>query len=267
MSLITDRRQFPPKNIANKTLEDFINNLSLTSLTVSGPTTLNDVTVTGTATFVDITSTGTTTLNDVTINGTLELDDFIELTGIVAPPVPAPGDGRLYAKIGDDGLFWLPDTGVEVDLTATAPVEYGNGTTLNIVNFLTVAAVGVFTAPALSAVGGTDFAMINNNMTYTGAGTKNFLFIGTLSMLRSAALDADDIRVSIVRRLGSPFSQSPTYVDLQFGTIGATESVTVTVTTIRTATTNEEFNVGVANLTSALSVAIRFVTIAAMELP
>jgi len=45
---------------------------------------------------------------------------YTQLADIVAPSNAADGQGRLYKKTGNTGLFWLPDsTGPEVDLTST----------------------------------------------------------------------------------------------------------------------------------------------------
>lgn len=56
----------------------------------------------------------------VRVVGDFEADSFIEFLAITAPSnPPSTGLGRLYMKVGNDGLFWLPDTGgAEVDLTA-----------------------------------------------------------------------------------------------------------------------------------------------------
>ena len=61
-------------------------------------------------------------------NTSLLIDDSNNMTGlqylqfsdIAAPNNPSAGQGRLYKKTGDDGIFWKPDAaGSEVDLTAT----------------------------------------------------------------------------------------------------------------------------------------------------
>lgn len=50
--------------------------------------------------------------------GDARIDGYIELSDTTAPGNPSDGEGRLYKKTGDDGLFWLPDSGgSEVDLT------------------------------------------------------------------------------------------------------------------------------------------------------
>ena len=54
---------------------------------------------------------------EVQIIGALEADTFIEFTDISAPGAPGAGLGRLYTKAGI-GLFWHPNGGSEVDLTA-----------------------------------------------------------------------------------------------------------------------------------------------------
>jgi hypothetical protein len=59
-------------------------------------------------------------------NSAIIIDDSNNITGlqymqfndIGAPANPAAGQGRLYKKTGDDGIWWKPDaTGPEVDLT------------------------------------------------------------------------------------------------------------------------------------------------------
>lgn len=54
------------------------------------------------------------------INGVnnINMNNYVQLSDISEPANPANGQGRLYKKTGDDGLFWLPDNGgSEVDLT------------------------------------------------------------------------------------------------------------------------------------------------------
>ena len=54
------------------------------------------------------------------INGTIHSLNYVELNDITPPSNPLDGQGRLYKKTGDDGIFWKPDsTGAEVDLTQT----------------------------------------------------------------------------------------------------------------------------------------------------
>ena len=49
---------------------------------------------------------------------------YIQFSDVVAPANPADGEGRLYKKTGDDGIFWLPDSGgAEVDLTEITTVS------------------------------------------------------------------------------------------------------------------------------------------------
>jgi hypothetical protein len=61
-------------------------------------------------------------------NSALLIDDSNNMTGlqylqfndIASPSNPLDGQGRLYKKNGDDGIWWKPDSsGIEVDLTAT----------------------------------------------------------------------------------------------------------------------------------------------------
>ena len=62
-------------------------------------------------TYATINSSGVATVNAL-LSGYVQLDD------ISAPGNPNDGEGRLYKKTGDDGLFWIPDSaGSEVDLT------------------------------------------------------------------------------------------------------------------------------------------------------
>lgn len=50
--------------------------------------------------------------------GDARVDGYVELVDTTAPANPSDGEGRLYKKTGDDGLFWKPDSaGSEVDLT------------------------------------------------------------------------------------------------------------------------------------------------------
>jgi len=50
--------------------------------------------------------------------GDSRIDGYIELEDTSAPGNPSDGEGRLYKKTGDDGLFWIPDSaGSEIDLT------------------------------------------------------------------------------------------------------------------------------------------------------
>lgn len=57
---------------------------------------------------------------DVRVNENLLIDNgYMQFTDVTAPTNPSAGEGRLYKKVGDDGLFWKPDSlGPEVDLTA-----------------------------------------------------------------------------------------------------------------------------------------------------
>ena len=55
----------------------------------------------------------------VHVLGDAEFDGFLEFLDISAPGSTSDGSGRLYKKVGNDGLFWLPNSaGPEVDLTA-----------------------------------------------------------------------------------------------------------------------------------------------------
>ncbi|NHZ84325.1 MAG: hypothetical protein GWP19_00400 [Planctomycetia bacterium] len=56
---------------------------------------------------------------ELDVNGNAELKGgYWQFNDITAPSNPFDGQGRLYKKTGNDGLFWLPDSGGnEVDLT------------------------------------------------------------------------------------------------------------------------------------------------------
>lgn len=80
-----------------------------------------------------------TQFKDLYLGGNMNTGGYIELNDITAPANPAAGEGRLYKKTGDDGLFWKPDAaGPEVDLTAggssfnggaiTNPITAADGT-------------------------------------------------------------------------------------------------------------------------------------------
>lgn len=71
---------------------------------------------------------GNSYLNVDSKNLTLELKQPVALSDVVrfsdqtTPSNPSDGQGLLYKKTGDDGLFWRPDsTGGEVDLTLGVP--------------------------------------------------------------------------------------------------------------------------------------------------
>ncbi len=55
-----------------------------------------------------------TTINFIKLNA-----GHIEFIDIVGPAFPGAGEGKLYKKNGDSGLYWHPDTGPEVNLTDT----------------------------------------------------------------------------------------------------------------------------------------------------
>ena len=61
--------------------------------------------------------------SSITIDGTNNMAgvSYIQLNDISSPPNPLDNQGRIYKKSGNDGLFWIPDSGgVEVDLTSGA---------------------------------------------------------------------------------------------------------------------------------------------------
>lgn len=63
--------------------------------------------------------------DNVTGVANIEATGYIELTDMSAPSNPSDGEGRLYKKTSDDGLFWLPNSGgSEVDLSAAANAQW-----------------------------------------------------------------------------------------------------------------------------------------------
>jgi len=58
------------------------------------------------------------TLINTEIKGPMNILNYIDLNDIASPSNPSHGQGRLYKKSGNDGIFWKPDSaGLEVDLT------------------------------------------------------------------------------------------------------------------------------------------------------
>lgn len=82
-----------------------------------------------TATKVELADTGIVTevqgnlnvLEDMQVTGNTTTTGYIQFADITPPTNPSVGEGRLYKKTGNDGIFWLPDSaGTEVDLTSTS---------------------------------------------------------------------------------------------------------------------------------------------------
>jgi hypothetical protein len=79
------------------------------------------------------------TLEDPVITGNTTTTGYIQFSDIATPANPSNGEGRLYKKTGDSGVFWLPDAGgAEVDLTTVstaatleATLSVGNATGAN----------------------------------------------------------------------------------------------------------------------------------------
>lgn len=85
---------------------------------------------------VDVTSavqtaiTGTGTLTSLDISGATTTASYIQFADMSAPSNPSNGEGRLYKKTGDDGIFWKPDVaGAEIDLTTTTLQNVYNDST------------------------------------------------------------------------------------------------------------------------------------------
>ena len=103
----------------------------------------------------------------VYITGNTTTTGYVQFSDISSPANPSVGEGRLYKKNGNDGLFWKPDTiGIEVDLT-TAP-QYVRTVITNLESPYTILAtdeiIGVdttnaavtITLPQISTIGGTN---------------------------------------------------------------------------------------------------------------
>ncbi len=74
--------------------------------------------ITNTAIKADVIEETTSDLG-ITIDNVLFKDGYIKLSDVAAPSNPSAGEGLLYKKTSDDGLFWKPDaSGPEVDITA-----------------------------------------------------------------------------------------------------------------------------------------------------
>jgi hypothetical protein len=103
------------------------------------------------------------------VEGGLELTSYIELVDETAPGNPSDGQGRLYKKTSDDGLFWKPDSaGPEVDLT-----DSGTGD---------VVGPGSSTDSAIARWDGTSGALLKDSSTFTYDGTSITLNTGTIAL-------------------------------------------------------------------------------------
>ena len=97
-------------------------------------TLVNKTIIGGTVSGADLTleSTSNATKGDIVALDNIDARKYIQFTDITAPTNGSNGTGRLYKKTGDDGLFWLPDSGgVELDLTlASGVTDHGDLTGL-----------------------------------------------------------------------------------------------------------------------------------------
>jgi len=93
-----------------------------------------------TATKVELADTGVVTevqgnldvLEGLDVTGNTTTTGYVQFTDVTAPTNPSAGEGRLYKKTGNDGIFWLPDTaGPEVDLTSTVSVNISSITAIS----------------------------------------------------------------------------------------------------------------------------------------
>ncbi len=76
-------------------------------------------------------STSNATKGTVTVADPLVIQKYSQFTDMTAPSNPSNGEGRLYKKTGDDGIFWLPDSGgAEIDLTESGLSDHGGLTGL-----------------------------------------------------------------------------------------------------------------------------------------
>jgi len=108
----------------------------------------------GTAASDDLTLTSTSdaTKGSIIISDPLTTKNYVQFTDVSAPVNPLDGEGRLYKKTSDDGLFWLPDSGgAEIDLTVRSAVTSSvvSASTLTQTNSATFIPIGGMTiAPA-----------------------------------------------------------------------------------------------------------------------
>jgi hypothetical protein len=107
----------------------------------------------------------------------LNNNGYIQLTDITAPLNPIDGEGRLYKKTGDSGIFWLPDSaGTEVNINGdiqgpntsvnnTIPIFSGTTGKLLTTTNVTINASDRITAPLMSLIGtaGGNLLDIQNN--------------------------------------------------------------------------------------------------------
>ena len=69
---------------------------------------------------IETESTSFLNTQNITFEDSVDIGGYIKLSDISEPSNGNDGTGRLYKKLGDDGLFWKPDsTGSEIDLTST----------------------------------------------------------------------------------------------------------------------------------------------------
>jgi len=117
-----------------------------------------------TATKVELAKAGVTTETKGPVNAL----NYFQFNDISAPSNPSNGQGRLYKKTGDDGIFWKPDSaGTEIDLTD------GNvNTSANLTaNFITVGDNGV------RHIKSTNWSIINDLMAVSASRTGYMLDI------------------------------------------------------------------------------------------
>ena len=64
---------------------------------------------------------------------------YIQIVDVAAPINPGAGIGRMYKKIGDDGIFWKPDAaGAELDLTRASTLTVAEVTQLENIDATTI---------------------------------------------------------------------------------------------------------------------------------
>jgi hypothetical protein len=125
--------------------------------------------------------------HDLLFSGSVLLDaqvsDALTFTDTTEPSTVATGNGKLYKKEGDDGLFWKPDTGVVVDLTSgggsggsdTLDTAYDNSGGAALINVnagdITWAATGGYSViHTADGVGSLTFTTQTGDITASSAG-------------------------------------------------------------------------------------------------
>ena len=126
--------------------------------------------------------------------GFLDLESYSELNGIAAPGAPGADEGRFYKLTGDDGLWWHPNGGAAVDLTAT-----GANDTLQSAYDLgnAIAVTDAEGSVALSTAAGVTVAALDIAMNATAAGGRG------MQLTMDAAAGGHGINIAVDSTVGT----------------------------------------------------------------